>query len=342
MQRRCEQRLENVSKHLGEILHLAYLSEHRIQSRHLNQPTDLLALDVVRPEPLCQLRPLVCAATIDGNTPLSAHKPLLCVHLHHLLGQLGHKTPFNVVVRFEENVAEPLVAERIVLVIEDVKAPKSIMLAIADGRHATQAISGHIVAILDACGVEHLPQLDGLTVLHGHHSVHLFFHFPSDELHQLSLREGRRVVNVSVYLSHLVEVPASVDLLALRFSYGIPVNVQLELHLQLLQARSAEGDASAVSHRVEHMRVVRAELTHTDCGVLVNGNVVGLRISRDEDAVLEADNEAGLALRRRARERVPCDAPVALGDGERAVAVDMGDERSARELPGILFNVLCC
>mmetsp|Transcript_66967 Transcript_66967/g.207527 ORF Transcript_66967/g.207527 Transcript_66967/m.207527 type:complete len:494 (-) Transcript_66967:20-1501(-) len=323
VERGLEERLEYVPQHLREVPHELQLPEERVEPGHLDEPPHLLAADLVAPEPRGELPPLLRLFAVDGDAPLREDELRLLVGLHHLQSELRQEAALDVVVALQKDLAQPLVAEGVVLRVEAVEAAEGVVLPLAgaDGGHAAQAVGVDVHGVLDAGVGEDLAELELAAALHDHGRVHLLAHLPPDELHELPLREGGGVVDVGVHLADLVPVAAVHLALALRLARGVAVRVQLEAQLQLVQPGAAEGGAAAVQHRAQDLRVVPAELLHAHERAAAHEAAGG--VARGEDAILEGQPQRVVAGRRHTGERVPDYAPPVPGGAEAAVAVEL-------------------
>mmetsp|Transcript_34801 Transcript_34801/g.75874 ORF Transcript_34801/g.75874 Transcript_34801/m.75874 type:complete len:250 (+) Transcript_34801:573-1322(+) len=146
--RRLEERTKDVVYEHPEVADCADLAEDRVESRDLNQPSDLLTLDVILSEPEGELGPLVGLSAVDRYAPLRLDVVRLLVRSHDVLCEFGQETAFDVVVRLEEDLSHPGIAEGVVLRVEAVEATESVVdAALPDGGVAAEPVRVDVVVV---------------------------------------------------------------------------------------------------------------------------------------------------------------------------------------------------
>ena len=83
--RNIKQRLENIFQHFLEVLDDARFLVDLVESGDLNHPPDIVALQVILNEPLCELAPLLLALAVDTHPPLACHILLLLLLVYDFL-----------------------------------------------------------------------------------------------------------------------------------------------------------------------------------------------------------------------------------------------------------------
>lgn len=76
--------------------------------------------------------------------------------------------------------------------------------------------------------------------------IRIFLHFALDESKQVFLVHTRRVMNVRVYLSHVVEVTVRYLLAVCRLLVFIQKNIEVEFTLKVLQTAECKALAWAI------------------------------------------------------------------------------------------------
>lgn len=102
---RLEQRLEDVPNDLGEIADQLVVLEHVVQTRHLNQPSHVVRVDVVGDRPVRQRVPFLAVLAVDRQSRLGVLVLALVQIAEHLLENAGEVLAVDIVVSLQEDLS---------------------------------------------------------------------------------------------------------------------------------------------------------------------------------------------------------------------------------------------
>lgn len=117
-----EQRPEEVVEDLREAAHQFVAFVDVKQPGDLDQPAHVVGVDVVVDGPLGQLVPLCRGPAVDGQPQLQVLVLGLLEVVHDLLDELSEELAPDVVVGLHEHLAQPRLADGVVLGVELVEA----------------------------------------------------------------------------------------------------------------------------------------------------------------------------------------------------------------------------
>lgn len=125
-----EQWLEEVDNDLLEIVHQAARLVDVKESRHLDEPANVIGKEFVVHDPGSELVPFIERSAIDGDAPLN-HLVLARLKIRDdFLGDLGKIPTLDKVVRLEKDGSQTRFPYRVVLEIEFIETMKGICVSL--------------------------------------------------------------------------------------------------------------------------------------------------------------------------------------------------------------------
>mmetsp|Transcript_16122 Transcript_16122/g.27215 ORF Transcript_16122/g.27215 Transcript_16122/m.27215 type:complete len:264 (-) Transcript_16122:200-991(-) len=244
-----KKRLEYISKHLSERANLSATPVDVVQTRNLDQPTDVFVGQSVHVEPSRQTGPLRSLAAVDRDAPL--HECVLAgIEIRNdLLGDLRQVAAANDVFGLEEYFAQSALARGVVLEVESVEAVEGVV-----GVHV-ERVDGQVVGS-EVQRHKHLAQSEKAAIPVDYRLVGEALQLVFDEAQQVLLVHARRVVHVGVYFAAVVEIAVGNRLLRVDLALGIEEHVQVELRMQQLQALVCVAQDGARIHSFAHLHVI--------------------------------------------------------------------------------------
>ena len=223
-------------------------------ARNLNEPDNVRRVDIIRRRPFRQLLELVVPSPVNRQPWLGMLILAFLEILADLFDNVGEELAIHVIVRFDVQLAQDRLAERVVFRVELVKPMIDIGISMT-----IEQVNTQIVWIDVELAKDILQQLR-FPIDHAAHGICIRLQRFLNETKQMLLIHARGGMNVIVDFATVVEIAMGQLFLLLHLQILIQQLVQVKLVRQKLQATPAIGAQRAVTHGTHKMSVIIKKL----------------------------------------------------------------------------------